>query len=722
MHPVRATVVIFAGLLVALASSAGQDCWTPLGPEGATINQIVVDPVHPSVVYATTEGIGVVKSVDGGKTWQPRNQGITTLFLRTLALDPLDPDILYAGAVNYAPLFKSVDGGEHWSPTTLSNYDGWSVVADPVTEGTVYAASGDYVARSADGGQTWQWISAPFHYSGSSISKIVLDPSDPSAIYICWGYNGVYVTRNSGASWTALNAGLDRTLVEDMVLVPGYPSTLWRTVYGSTPGRYGVLKSVDGGATWVATTDGMPTGAWQYLSVDPENPSSLYASNLTEGLFHTPDGGATWQLVRNSYQGGSVRALAVAPLSPAAVFVGTYETGLFLSEDEGHTWRASNSGLIGVDIGALVSDVGTPTTLYATSPTGAFKSEDGGAHWSWMSVAPDARSIQVIAQDPTSPNSLYAGSDRGRLWKSTDRGLTWEVLSEAVTDLRIYTLAVDPFDSQTLYMGGWDGFYKSTDGGVTWVNLGASGSPRGVYAVAFSATTRGTLVVADQSSGLYRTTDGGSTWTHLILGASYSDSYSDLIADRRSPGTLYFCSSNFFYKSSDLGTTWSKVQVGLVESTALRSVAIDPSYPSFLYTAGWGGVFRSVDGGATWNPLNKGLEAATVNQVLPDPATPGRLYALPQAQSVVSYLQQTLVTDMKKSGNPFRITVAGQHLLSGIRVFINGVEWTGVTWKNEEKLVLKGSGLKTAVRKYIPTEFRFENPDGSYVVRTWSWP
>ncbi|MEW6758348.1 MAG: PKD domain-containing protein [Acidobacteriota bacterium] len=75
---------------------------------------------------------------------------------------------------------------------------------------------------------------------------------------------------------------------------------------------------------------------------------------------------------------------------------------------------------------------------------------------------------------------------------------------------------------------------------------------------------------------------------------------------------------------------------------------------------------------------------------------------------------------LKKTG-PFRLLVNGSNLQQGIRVFINGVEWTTVTWKSSAKIVLKGSTLKTAVPKGTPTVFRFVNPDGGEVSTTWQY-
>jgi alpha-tubulin suppressor-like RCC1 family protein len=80
------------------------------------------------------------------------------------------------------------------------------------------------------------------------------------------------------------------------------------------------------------------------------------------------------------------------------------------------------------------------------------------------------------------------------------------------------------------------------------------------------------------------------------------------------------------------------------------------------------------------------------------------------------------VTSMVKAGNPFRITANGSNLQNGIRVFVNGTEWSTLTWKSTSLLKIKGgSSLKALVPKSTPTTFRFLNPDGGEVTLTWQY-
>jgi alpha-tubulin suppressor-like RCC1 family protein len=88
----------------------------------------------------------------------------------------------------------------------------------------------------------------------------------------------------------------------------------------------------------------------------------------------------------------------------------------------------------------------------------------------------------------------------------------------------------------------------------------------------------------------------------------------------------------------------------------------------------------------------------------------------------ITVLQPPAVASMAKLGNPFRINVNGSNLQNGVKVFINGIEWTNMQYKSATLIKIKGGGaLKAAVPKGVPTTFRFLNPDGGESATTWSW-
>src|ERR1700675_2888517 len=121
----------------AVDAVAGVNGWTAIGPDGANVVALAIDPRTPSTAFAGTVGSGILKSTTGGATWATANAGLTTANVSALAIDPSTPSTLFAGTD--AGVFKSTDGGQSWTAAS-SGFVGSSQVnalaadsASPVT-------------------------------------------------------------------------------------------------------------------------------------------------------------------------------------------------------------------------------------------------------------------------------------------------------------------------------------------------------------------------------------------------------------------------------------------------------------------------------------------------------------------------------------------------------------------------------------------------------------
>ncbi len=91
------------------------------------------------------------------------------------------------------------------------------------------------------------------------------------------------------------------------------------------------------------------------------------------------------------------------------------------------------------------------------------------------------------------------------------------------------------------------------------------------------------------------------------------------------------------------------------------------------------------------------------------------------ASQTITIVDPPVIASMVKKSPPFKIVVNGSNLQQGIKVYIDGTEWTGVVYKSSTKIVLTGSTLKTTVPRGVPKTFRFVNPDGGEATTVWSW-
>jgi photosystem II stability/assembly factor-like uncharacterized protein len=177
-------------------SSDGGSVWRASPAEALgnrSVLSLVVHPDNPDVVYAATAGAGVLKSVDGGRTWASRNGGVPTLNARSLAIDPKAPDTIYLGTED-AAVFKSTDAGAGW--------------------------------RSASAGLD----------PAAAVRAIVIDPANPSVLWAGDLRSGVYRSADGAATWVRVNEGLRTRAVRALAI-----SSDGGTLYAGTEGE-GVFR------------------------------------------------------------------------------------------------------------------------------------------------------------------------------------------------------------------------------------------------------------------------------------------------------------------------------------------------------------------------------------------------------------------------------------------------------------------------------------------------
>ena len=172
--------------------------------------------------------------------------------------------------------------------------------------------------------------------------------------------------------------------------------------------------------------------------------------------------------------GGSAYAITVDPSNPSIVYAGTYFAGVFRSDDGGSHWRALNSGTS--YIATIALDPSRTATVYAAG-AGFFKSTDGGLSWVTLmdGVPPYGQIVADLAIDASAPDTIYAATLDG-VYKSVDGGCTWAAMNAGLpeSDGIFYTnsITIDPSNPSILYLGSnFIGAFKSLDAGVSWFSI-----------------------------------------------------------------------------------------------------------------------------------------------------------------------------------------------------------------------------------------------------------
>src|SRR5215472_14460579 len=174
--------------------SAGVNAWTSIGPEGAQVTSLAIDPTVPIILYAATSNGGVFKTTNGGGGWSAINDGLTDSYVTALAVDPKTPFIIYVGTSG-SGVFKTTDGGNRWSSTGLMDPYITALILNPRTPTILYV--GTYfldpcyqmvcfvgnLFKSDDGGGSWSETTV-----GTAVSALAIDPQTPTILYVATGY------------------------------------------------------------------------------------------------------------------------------------------------------------------------------------------------------------------------------------------------------------------------------------------------------------------------------------------------------------------------------------------------------------------------------------------------------------------------------------------------------------------------------------------------------
>jgi len=577
-----------------------------------------------STIYVVTGSHSIFKTADRGSTWRTLG-AISGVY--AVAIDPASPSTLYAATRH--GIRKSTDGGESWTAAGLTDKSISVLAVDPMTSSTVYAAVGKMVYKTTDGALTWSALDLAVFESW--IGMIVLDPSNPSTVYVAGSPSRLYKSTDAGATWSTVNDGFFASWLR---VAPWTPTVLF-----AIRAQTGFSRSTDGGVTWTSIAPGLPV---QQLAIDPSNPGTLYAAltgpNLTgQAIYKSTDNGDSWFLANTSMP--VAVGLTVDPADPSVVYAVSYKGALFRSTDAGRNWNDRSPGLRVFDLNLLSVDLADPGTIYAGGASGLFKSLDRGANWNPVaafqvgmgfpppglpppatplpSAGPAALSSLLI--NPAHAIILYAGTHRPdgcfyadqNFYKSVDGGATWSnstspQWSGCTSD---GSLIMDPADPNTIYMPMgdiFDGYWvmKSSDGGTTW---GYANLDKYLYSLVFDPRNTAILYAATDA-GAVHSRDGGATWSAPQL----ADANPTILAiDPQHPDVLYAAGAHGLFKSIDHGDSWSPVGRGLTDALAassLTALLIDPAQTDVLYLATSAyGVIKSSDGGSTWALFNDGL-------------------------------------------------------------------------------------------------------------------
>lgn len=248
-------------------------------------DSLAIDPTSENIVYAGSSGHRVLKTINGGTNWvELPSLGLSTR--KAIVIDPSDTKTLYAGVTDGWGIYKTINGGAQWS-RVLEDVNVSSLAIDPVDTRVIFAGSSSYdrfdnyydksggVYKSTNGGETWTEV-----LTDTSINAIAIDPTSTSIVYVATQGQGVLKSIDGGTSWIPVNSGLTYLIVRSVAVDPGNTNVIYA---GTWEG--GVFKSTDGGENWTPMNEGLANTYILSLVIDPNNPKTLYVGTQGGGVF-----------------------------------------------------------------------------------------------------------------------------------------------------------------------------------------------------------------------------------------------------------------------------------------------------------------------------------------------------------------------------------------------------------------------------------------------------
>ena len=579
-------------------SDDGGKNWSNLGlKKSEHIGRMVIDPRDSKVVYVAAEGPlwgpggdrGLYKTTDGGKNWKPilaisENTGVVDV-----AMDPSNPDILYAAAYQRRRhVFTLIDGGP---------------------ESAIY--------KSTDAGATWNKLKSGLPSVDMGRIGLAISPADPNVVYATIeaadGKGGIFRSNDKGATWERRNE-FDSGAMYYARVVPD-PKNVDRIFVMNVE----LHESLDGGKSLHTVNEKNHHGDNHALWIDPED-TRHWLLGSDGGMAETWDDAKSWQFKANLPTMQFYDLALDNSLPFYNVCGGTQDYFSWCGPTRTH----SVSGIVNSDWFVTTGGDGfqsrvdpvDPNTIYSESQYGGLIRFDKATgqelalqplegkgeaplRWNWDSP---------IIISPHSHTRLYFAANK--LFRSDDRGDTWKEVSGDLTrqiDRNKLPVMEKVWGPDAVGKNSSTSFY----GNIT--------------ALSESPKKEGLIYVGTDDGLVQVTSDGGANWTkdEKFPGVPETTYVSRLAASNFDASTVYAALDHhkeedfkpYLLKSTDAGKTWTSIAGDLPENGPVLAFAEDTVNPNLLFVGTEFGAFFTIDSGTHWVKLKGGLPTISVRDM-----------------------------------------------------------------------------------------------------------
>lgn len=638
-----------------LPASYDPGYWTTMGPSDhvlgsgwnggiGRVNCIAFHPWTSAIYYVGTPAGGLWKK-DGTNPWKPLTDGMPAIGVSGIELHRTNPyNQIYIltgdgdGRHTYSiGVLKTYDGGVTWQPTGLlwdvtDFVRGYKLLMHPTNSNIQYVASSNGIYKTTDGWDTYSLVKAGWFYD------IEFKPGDPATMYAADKYD-FYKSTNSGDTWSATASGLPASGTYRIAIgVSPDNSSYVYLFYGRSGGIrspfMGLYRSFDSGNNFGLKSSLLPnimgysaTGSdsaeqytWDHvIAVNPADVSEIHIGGIN--CWKSTDYGANWTITSYwredntsyEYTHADIHALEYSPTLANTLYCGS-DGGIYKTSNGGANWYDQSAGLV-------------ITQFYRinTTPQDNNKvvggTQDNGCNTLDNNIFTHQRGADGFACliDYTDLNKIYM-STQAYLYRSTNNGSNFTNITPAAIEKHTWDVpwTMHPSTPTTLYVGQAD-IYKSTDSGDNWSATG-TGNPSDWFLEVTVAPTYSTRVYGVTPNRVYRSDNAGSTWTNITSGLPVSPDYSYIAVDPNYSSYIYVTFSSYtsgtkVYRSTDAGATWSNFTGTSLPNVPVNCVVCDNTSNDGVYIGTDVGVFYRDNTMTDWVPFFNQLPNVIVNEM-----------------------------------------------------------------------------------------------------------
>lgn len=624
------------------AEAAALGVWEALGPGniGGRTRSLLIHPTTPDTMWAGAVAGGIWKTTNGGATWVPKADLLINMAVNSMAMDPTNPNVLYAGtgegffngdAVRGAGILKSTDGGETWTQLPSTANSAFHYVQKLVVSKSgnrIYAATRAGIYRSADGGTTWTQVINGAPVNGCMDLAIQTDRAVPYVFASCGTFTQATVYRSldtaGGSPWTPVMSVPNQGRTS-LAIAPSNQNVIYALAASNESGNFldgllGVYRSTTSGSAGSFTARVTNTSPTLLNRVLLSNPVIAF---LTQCGFGT-----------SSFlnQGWYDNIIAVDPKNPEIVWVGGID--LFRSDDGGANFGQASHWWFGRGIDPEYNHADHHLLVFHPQYDGVsnktmFSMNDGG-----IFKTADARAPVAYSPNPITGASPVCGSQPPGM-------LAWSELNNGYQVTQFYHGTHYP--SGNTFIGGTqdNGTLRGVTGAPNaWTEI--RGGDGGYVAVNPADTNM--LWVENTGRSMRRSTDGGATYELFQSGITEGAGnflFITPFAQNPSNATQMWTAGATPWRTTQAtnvplpATIWS--QAGAFLGQRIGAIAVAPSDSTRVYMGG--GTGGGANNGRVFTTANAltstGATVWTFSRPRPDPTFVSWLAVHPTNPAVV---------------------------------------------------------------------------------------